>query len=140
MDVLCWAIRACSSHHAASPPKTSMRKDIAGPARLATLLAAVSLQPPRRTYQAASDVGIWTHLGGGGDEEVLLLEPELLALIRPVIWVQHAAQGLCSLPGQHRLYSPDVLPMPLSRCHLFCTMSSTSLDGCSMPQDPDMQM
>ena len=43
------------------------------------------------------------HLRGGGDKEVLLLQSELLALVRPVIRVQHAAQGFCSLPRQHSL-------------------------------------
>ena len=45
------------------------------------------------------------YLNSGGDKEVLLLQAQLLALVRAVIWIQHAAQGLCTLLGQNGLYS-----------------------------------
>lgn len=40
------------------------------------------------------------HLNSGADKKVLLLQAQLLALVRAVIWVQHTAQGLCTLLAQ----------------------------------------
>lgn len=41
------------------------------------------------------------HLDGCRHEEVLLLEPQLLALVRAVIGVQHTGQRLSALLGQN---------------------------------------
>ena len=44
-----------------------------------------------------------TNLDGGRDEEILLLETQLFALICAVIWVQHTAQCLGTLLGKDSL-------------------------------------
>lgn len=43
------------------------------------------------------------HLHGGGHKEVLLLEAQLLALVRAVVGVQHRGQRLGALLGQDGL-------------------------------------
>ena len=48
-----------------------------------------------------------SHLERGGDKEVLLLQAQLLALVRAVVGIQHAAERLSPLLGQDR---SDVVP------------------------------
>ena len=57
------------------------------------------------------------YLDGGGDEEVLLLQPELLALVGAVVRVQHAAQRLCPLPRQNGLRAHTKQLLSLSECN-----------------------
>ena len=63
--------------------------------------------PVDSTAQAGTtgSTGAWqgADLHGGGHEEVLLLQAQLLALVGAVVRVQHAAQGLRSLPRQDGL-------------------------------------